>query len=175
MNNNELYHFGVKGMKWGVRRQIKKEAKTIQKNLNSYQKKAARTVGDSYVLSDEKEWLQNKYIRAVNKNKIEKAQKYLKQSKIIDEKLSELQKTYDKNTELINKTKKLISKNSNMVMYDVRSGVVNGTNVNGAQISTNYDKTKVKINNKRNNKKMNRRKNIQNQGYTINETKYYVY
>ena len=28
MNENELMHYGVKGMKWGVRRQIKRNSRT---------------------------------------------------------------------------------------------------------------------------------------------------
>ena len=36
MNNNELYHFGVKGMKWGVRRYRNKDGSLTPKGVKHY-------------------------------------------------------------------------------------------------------------------------------------------
>lgn len=42
-NNNELYHYGVKGMKWGVRRRT---ARSYQRRLNRLDDEQAAALGD---------------------------------------------------------------------------------------------------------------------------------
>lgn len=44
--DDELYHYGVKGMKWGVRRQLGKQAKvaaTLERNKKTVDKQIAKT------------------------------------------------------------------------------------------------------------------------------------
>lgn len=48
---NSLYHHGVKGMKWGVRKQQPKSARYYKKTLNKLDKQAANKIGD-YIYND---------------------------------------------------------------------------------------------------------------------------
>lgn len=48
MTNNELYHFGVKGMKWGVRRKSRSQSSGGAKGLSVLKKKAEEPSHDDY-------------------------------------------------------------------------------------------------------------------------------
>lgn len=54
MDDNELYHYGIKGMKWGVRRtpeqlgHVKKAASSAGKAVGSAAKKVASAAGKAY-------------------------------------------------------------------------------------------------------------------------------
>ena len=63
MNNEELMHFGVKGQKWGVR----KDAKRIGRTLNKLDRKFARETAVYMQTNDKKADQQNQKTKLVKK------------------------------------------------------------------------------------------------------------
>lgn len=72
MYENELYHFGVKGMKWGVRRQKRFEKKQLKERNKSkqYVDNHLRYNNQKYVDKSTREW--KDYYNYTIKNKKEK-------------------------------------------------------------------------------------------------------
>ncbi len=69
MENNELYHTGVKGMKWGVRRALKKAKPLSVKKAN---KMGTPELAGKRVLATKKE---KKYVEVYNKALVTKSKK----------------------------------------------------------------------------------------------------
>ncbi len=89
MNEYELYHYGVKGMKWGVRRQQKKidkylkKARQYEKYSKEYAKEGSRRYGSDGARQTDQEIAWMKKLAADNKAK---SQKYEAKAKKIEEK-----------------------------------------------------------------------------------------
>lgn len=90
MNNNELYHHGVKGMKWGVRR--KRQSKSSKNNKF---KKKTEEVHDDY-----KRAHSNKSVKSMSDNelrsRINRLQMEQNYSKLKGQKVSKGKKIFDK-------------------------------------------------------------------------------
>lgn len=70
--NDNLYHSGVKGMKWGVRKQKKKEAKVYKKYAKQSYKKYKKDLKDGLYKTDDPNVLVNK--KTGNKVKLKDAE-----------------------------------------------------------------------------------------------------
>lgn len=122
----ELYHYGVKGMKWGVRRQRNTTGKattkkgTKKKGLSDGQKTALKigaatavAAGSAYVAYRiyKNGGIGNKKVSAVSGNSAKRAEQAAKISKLIDGYFDELAKNeenpgkdyYSKNAEIFKK------------------------------------------------------------------------
>ena len=89
MTELELYHYGVKGMKWGVRRQQKKidkyrkKAREYNKYSKEYAKEASRRYGSDGARQTDQEMAWMKKLAAENKAK---SQKYEAKAKAVEDK-----------------------------------------------------------------------------------------
>lgn len=69
---SELYHYGVKGMKWGVRRSIYKTAEKAGRRFDSHPGTASDTIKDkvkSYITDDEYKSINTKYKKMIDLSK----------------------------------------------------------------------------------------------------------
>lgn len=130
---DELYHYGVPGMKWGVRRAMKKEAKSYQKTLNKLDNESVKYIS-KYMKSDQiaKKYANKgaKYIQKHNENGTDRNAKKL--NKITDKMTKAVQKrdaAQEKFKSLDSKTWKLIGEAANK-----------GYTVNSKQVMKNAEK-----------------------------------
>ena len=86
--NNELYHYGVSGMKWGVRRKREKDRRIASKMLTKAAKEADKRA-KLYFKSSEKQRSKNHKTKAREYKKIGEA--YVKDSKTYRSYLSKIQ------------------------------------------------------------------------------------
>lgn len=86
--NTELYHYGVKGQKWGVRRKLNKDERVASKMLSKAAKESDKRA-KLYLRSSEKQRLKNNTTRAREYKKIGEA--YAKDSKTYRSYLSKIE------------------------------------------------------------------------------------
>ena len=104
-NNNDLIHYGVLGMKWGVRRTKLSDgssARKLTRDLNKLDRQKAR---NQYAINRTNEKI-NRYLRKGNRDKADKWKYHLKQ-------LEASKKYADKETDQILNSK-------NMKKYDLK-------------------------------------------------------
>ena len=87
--NSELYHYGVKGMKWGVRRAIKQRDKIVRKHdkyVDKYQKAKAKGAIARAAKYEGKAWkerlkfeMKQQKIRDLDPERTKKAEEFVKQ------------------------------------------------------------------------------------------------
>lgn len=139
MNNNELYHHGVKGMKWGVRR--KRQSKSSKNNKF---KKKTEEVHDDY-----KRAHSNKSVKSMSDkelrsriNRIRMEQDY---SKLKDQKVSKGKKAFDKMNKAL--TTAVAITGAGLTLYNnaIRiKKVLEDNGVNSPKTSRNNIKRKAK-------------------------------
>jgi hypothetical protein len=90
-NNNELYHYGVKGMKWGVRRYqnfdgsyTKAGMKRYNRSLETYEKADERYKTAKKTKASKTEITNSRLARKQAKRRLDKDYKHLAQDKLAD-------------------------------------------------------------------------------------------
>ena len=143
---NELYHHGVKGMKWGVRRENRyrqSELRAIDRkyNVKRYDKKVAK--------------MQNKYNKALKKadsdNRIKKAQSKLTEAKInraFNEGMRAVESSKIKNMsvfELMEENRKVQNEKKNIQTRNYTNYLV-ANQIGGVQVADVYNDSEFKTN-----------------------------
>jgi len=178
---NTLYHHGIKGQKWGVRRFQNKDgtltaagqkrlAKQADKQVGAAYRKTAKSYGDAISARENRDYFHHKYKKA----KTEKAAKKWADKAIAwDKKFQDLDKEYYKNVVETSDLMKSISSNSNFVTYNTRRSVsVNSSVRGGVTREVGYDRKRVLSNTSKNQKRASRR-NKKWKDYTIVDAYFY--
>ena len=124
---NNLYHYGIKGQKWGIRRYQNYDGTYTQRGLARYKNKA-----EEFNIAESKRRAAKKNLK-INKNESAKRE-YQKTKELAKKKQKEANKAYDrlKQDKLTDQGKKLYGKGKTITGNSLRSSRVQGFIVLGS-------------------------------------------
>lgn len=114
---DELYHHGVKGMKWGrrKRKEVKQRAKNYQRRLNELERKQNTLNLMDWSMRDSKNVIDKKIKKFEKKNKVKKKKEFQMNSNLLNKKIKDIKKQSAGNQKQIASILDKISKDKDLV------------------------------------------------------------